>query len=121
MSTEAEERERRLVLLADHIGRALAHSERTGEMRSARNYGKPLDLGDGYEETPPELRMGFKILKDAGVVPAEVEWMREIDLLRQRLVQAGEGEEASALRARLTGLQQQLALRLERLRRSGSL
>ena len=68
-SASAEKREQRLKLLEDHIGRSLAASEASGELRTARNWGQPLDLGDGYEQTPVELRMGYKILKDAGVVP----------------------------------------------------
>ena len=81
MSNAEEKREQRLRLLDDHIGRALAESEKSGELRSARNFGKPLDLGDGYDQTPADLRMGYKILKDAGVVPAEVELMRNIEAL----------------------------------------
>lgn len=124
MSTEAEKRERRLVMLEDHIGRSLAQSEQTGELRSARSYGKPLDLGDGYDETPAELRMGFKMLKDAGVVPAEVELMRDIEALRLQLAQVEatlDAAQAQALRQRLSEMQQQLSLRLEKLRFSGSL
>lgn len=121
MSTEAEKRERRLVMLEDHIGRALAQSEASGELRSARGYGKPLDLGDGYDETPAELRMGFKILKDAGVVPPEVELMRDIEAMRQSLAAAPDEAAALPLRQRLSEMQQQLALRLEKLRISGAL
>ena len=124
MSTEAEKRERRLVMLEDHIGRSLAQSEQTGELRSARSYGKPLDLGDGYDETPAELRMGFKMLKDAGVVPAEVELMRDIEALRRQLARVEatlDAAQAQALRQRLSEMQQQLSLRLEKLRISGSL
>ena len=61
MATE-EQRENRLRLLEDHIGRSLTESERSGELRSARSFGKPLDLGDGYDQTPAELRMPFKML-----------------------------------------------------------
>lgn len=124
MSTEAEKRERRLVMLEDHIGRSLAQSEQTGELRSARSYGKPLDLGDGYDETPAELRLGFKMLKDAGVVPAEVELMRDIEALRLQLARVEatlDAAQAQALRQRLSEKQQQLSLRLEKLRFSGSL
>lgn len=124
MSTEAEKRERRLVMLEDHIGRSLAQSEQTGELRSARSYGKPLDLGNGYDETPAELRMGFKMLKDAGVVPAEVELMRDIEALRLQLAQVEatlDAAQAQTLRKRLSEMQQQLSLRLEKLRISGSL
>lgn len=115
MATE-EQRENRLRLLEDHIGRSLAESERSGELRSARSYGKPLDLGDGFEETPAELRMAFKMLKDSGFVPPEVTLMREIAALREATRGAGEEPAALEQRQRLAELQQQLALLMERLR-----
>ncbi len=115
-SASAEKREQRLKLLEDHIGRSLAESEASGELRTARNWGQPLDLGDGYEQTPVELRMGYKILKDAGVVPPEVELMREIEALGLRLQTLAEGEEATALRQHIADKRLQLSMRLERLR-----
>jgi hypothetical protein len=129
MTSNAEDkREQRLKLLEDDIGRKLAESEASGELRHARSWGRPLDLGDGYDETPAELRMGMKILKDAGVVPAEVELMREIEALAQSLKGTLEGtlegapDDAAgrAGRQRLAEMRQQLALRLEKLRTSGS-
>ena len=120
MTTE-EKREQRLKLLDDHIGRSLAESEQSGELRSAPSYGRPLNLSDGYEQTPADLRMGYKILKDAGVVPPEVELMREIEALRLSLEAAPDSEATHAQRARLVQMQQALALRLEKLRISGSL
>ena len=119
--TAQDKREQRLRLLEDDIGRAIADSEARGELRAARSYGKPLDLGDGYDETPAELRMGYKILKDAGVLPPEVELMREIEALRSGLDAAPEGEAADALRRQLVEKRQLLALRLEKLRVSGAL
>ena len=116
-----EKREQRLKLLDDHIGRALAQSEASGELRTAASFGKPLNLGDGYDETPAELRMGFKILKDAGVVPPEVELMRQIEALRQSLESAPDDAAGRAGRQKLAEMRQQLALRLEKLRISGSL
>jgi hypothetical protein len=116
-------KEQRLKLLEDHIGQALADAQKSGELQSAKSYGKPLDLGDGYDETPAELRMAFKMLKDSGFVPPEVELMREIEALRTSLPDsAGDDNVAQqAARARLIELRQQLALRLEKLRGSGSL
>jgi len=119
-SARAEKREQRLRLLEDHIGRSLAESEASGELRTARSWGKPLDLGDGYEQTPEELRMGYKILKDAGVLPPEVELMREIEALGLRLEGLAEGEEAKALRQHIAGKRLQLSLQLERLRATGA-
>jgi len=120
-SAAEEKREQRLALLEDHIGRALAESDRNGELRSAPSYGKPLHFGDGYDETPAELRMGFKMLKDAGVLPPEVELMRQISALQAQLDAAPAAADAAGLRQRIVELRQALALRLERLRLSGSL
>ncbi|MCE2918292.1 MAG: DUF1992 domain-containing protein [Rubrivivax sp.] len=117
----AEKREQRLKLLDDHIGRALAESERNGELKSAPSYGRPLDLGDGYDATPDELKMPMKMLKDAGIVPPEVETMREIAALRDQLAALPEGDERQALQRRMAERQQALALRLKKLRSSGSL
>lgn len=121
MNAEEKKRENRLRLLEDHIGRSIAESEASGELRTARSYGKPLDLGDGYDETPAELRMGYKILKDAGVVPPEVELMREIEQLRQGLEGVADDQASRQRRAQLVEKQQQLAMRLEKLRTSGTL
>ena len=120
MATE-EKREQRLRLLEDHIGRSLSESEKSGELRAAPSYGKPLNFGDGYDETPAELRMSFKMLKDSGFVPPEVELMREIEALRKALADAPEDGTTPARRQALTDKQQQLALRMEKLRMTGSL
>ena len=85
-SDPAKQREQRLMLLEDHIGRALSESRANRELRSAPSYGKLLKLGDGFDETPDELRMGMRILKDAGALPPQIELMRDIDALRLTLV-----------------------------------
>ena len=87
-SDPAKQREQRLMLLEDHIGRALSGSRANGELRSAPGYGKPLKLRDGFNETPDELRMGMEILKDAGTLPPEIELMRDIEALRLTLTDA---------------------------------
>jgi hypothetical protein len=119
--TAEDKREQRLKLLDDHIGRSLAESEKNGELRAAPSFGKPLNLGDGYDETPAELRMGYKILKDAGVLPPEVELMRDIEALRLSLEGVADDEAARTQRQRLVEMRQQLALRLEKLRSTGAL
>lgn len=115
-----EKREQRLRLLEDDIGRALSESARNGELQSAPSYGKPLNFGDGYDDTPAELRMPMKVLKDAGVVPPEVEVMQRIAALETRAAAATEPE-AAALRREAADLRLALSLRLERLRIPGSL
>ena len=124
MSTNSaveDKREQRLKLLEDHIGSALQLSQRSGELSRAPSWGKPMNLGDGYEETPAELRMGYKILKDAGVLPPEVELMQRIEAQRLAVAAATDSSSAALLHNQLVQMQQQLQLRLERLHSSGSL
>jgi Domain of unknown function (DUF1992) len=116
-----ERRRQRLQLQDDHIGRALRESEASGELRAAPSYGRPLATDTGYEQTPDELRLPFKILKDAGVVPPEVEVMREISALQQQLAATADPAAQRALQQRIAEKRQHLALRLERLRATGSL
>jgi hypothetical protein len=116
-----EKREQRLRLLEDEIGRKLQESQASGELASAPSYGKPLNLGDGYDQTPAELRMAMKILKDAGVVPPEVELMQQIQAQQLRAETAADEESAQMERQKLSEMRQLLALRLERLRATGSL
>jgi hypothetical protein len=105
----------------ERIAQSLRDAQRSGELQSARGYGQPLDFGDGYEQTPPELRMAFKLLKDAGFVPPEVEAMKQVAALRAQIETTSDPVEADALRRRVSELQQHIALRLEKLRITGSL
>lgn len=119
VTPEEQKRENRLRLVEDHIGRSLAESERSGELRSAKNFGKPLDFGDGYDETPEDLRMGYKILKDSGFVPPEIELMRDIESLSRELSAAPTSETQLASQRRLSEMRQKLALMMEKLRAGG--
>ena len=117
-----DQRVQRLQLLDDHIGQALRESAASGELASAPSYGKPMSFGDGYDETPDGLKMPFKILKDAGYAPPEIALMHEIAALQATLEGVPPDDAATRpQRQRLAEMRQQLALRLERLRLSGSL
>jgi hypothetical protein len=107
--------------LDEEIARHLEEAARSGELAGAKGYGKPLPGIEGWDDTPPPLRMPFKILKDAGVVPAEVAWMRERAELRRRLEEAADEAERARLRKALAELEQKIALRLEALRINSTL
>ena len=107
--------------LDEQIAQSLREAQRSGELQSAASWGRPLDLDDGYAQTPEELRMAFKALKDAGYAPPEVETMKTIAALRAQIEAEPDAAVADALRRRLSELQQHLALQLEKLRRTGSL
>lgn len=103
--------------IARHLREALA----SGELAAARSFGKPLAGDEGWNATPESLRMPFKILKDAGVVPAEVALFHERAALTALLGQCNSEAERIDLRRQLSDLEQKIALRLEALRTSGTL
>ena len=105
----------KLQILEDEIGRHLNESLASGELSQAASYGKPIDLGDGYRDTPEELRMGFKILKDAGFVPPQVELMHEIASVRAELAHTDHTPDAEKLRRKLLDLELSLSVPKDRL------
>jgi hypothetical protein len=119
-SAKREQREQALRTLDDHIGQHLRDSQANGELARAPSYGKPLDLGDAYEQTPVELRMAMKVLKDAGIVPPEVEMMQAAAALEARLAECSDEDQRRALQRELSDMRQAIALRLDKLSRSGS-
>lgn len=110
-----------MATLDDEIARHLQTAAQSGELSSAEGYGKPLTHDAGWEETPASLRMPFKILKDAGVVPHEVEMFHERARLRAALAAASTEQDRQDAQRRLSDLEQKLALRLESLRINASL
>lgn len=107
--------------LDEEIARALAAAQASGELACAEGYGKPQVEDAGWNDTPEALRMPFKILKDAGVVPREVEMFRERAELRRRLADCTDEDERRRLHRQLSELEQAIALRLEALRVNASL
>jgi hypothetical protein len=118
--TPQEEREKRLRTQDEQIADALRESLASGELRAAPSWGRPQHFGDGYDETPDEFKLPMKVLKDAGYAPPEVELMREIAALQAALDGAPDDAATRPQRQRLADMRQQLALRLEKFRHSGT-
>ena len=74
--------------------------------------GRPVHLEEDAS-IPPELRMAFKILRDAGCLPPEVELRREIGSLSELLDAVVDPEERRRIRREINDR----SLRLELLRR----
>jgi hypothetical protein len=106
--------------LDDEIARKLAEATRSGELASAPSWGRPVEHDAGWEQTPEALRLPFKILKDAGVVPHEVEMLHERARLRQEVDACGDAQTQRELRRKLSELEQSISLRLDALRRSAA-
>ena len=105
----------------EEIARHLQEAAVSGELAQIAGYGKPLEEDAGWHATPEALRMPFKILKNAGYAPPEVELFKERAALAAALEQCNDPQEQRALQLRLSALQQRLALRLEALKAHGSL
>ncbi len=79
-----------------------------GEFDNLKGAGKPLNL-DEYFDAPAEVRAGYSILKSSNFVPEEVELLREVGLLREKIKICGD-EEKHRLRKNLE--EKSLALRI---------
>jgi hypothetical protein len=78
-----------------------------GELRDLPGEGKPLQLDDD-SAISEELRLAYRILKNAGFLPPELQLRKEVREAEQLLQQLPEGERSRA-RARLELLQLRLA------------
>jgi len=102
--------------LDEQIAQHLAEAEASGELQASESYGKPLREIEGWDDTPEALRLPFKILKDAGFVPPEIELFHERARLRESVARANDAAERDRLMRALCELEQKIALRLESLR-----
>ena len=78
-----------------------------GELRDLPGEGKPLSLDDD-SAVPEELRVAYRVLKNAGFLPPELQLRKEVREAEQLLQQLPESDRSRA-RARLELLQLRLA------------
>ena len=82
---------------------------RRGEFDDLAGEGRPLTLDD-EGAVPDELRVGFRLLKNAGCLPPELMLRRDITEVEALLRQAETVAEAQSLRQKLHLLKTRLAL-----------
>jgi hypothetical protein len=86
-----------------------------GEFDNLSGKGKPLDLTD-YFNTPEDMRMAYSMLKSNQFVPEEVELMKEIAELKNKLGDELNDEERDNLSRRLNEKMLTLNVALEKYR-----
>lgn len=96
-------------LAEEKIKQALAESE----LDNLPGHGKPLVLED-FSEVPEHMRMAYKVLKNAGVLPLEVELRKEIAALRQQLEACNDESQQQHLRKELNDKNLKYNLLMER-------
>jgi hypothetical protein len=104
-------------VIARHIQNALT----AGELQTIQGFGKPLMGDSGWEATPEEFRMPFKILKNAGYIPVEVEMLNQKAALTKQLDTVSNDCERVDVMKKLSVLEQSIAMRLETIRLTGKL
>ena len=87
-----------------------------GEFENLKGEGKPIDM-QAYFKTPAEYRMGHSLLKANNFVPEEVEILREIGLLKEKIKNAPDETEKKFLTKTLNERSLALSILLERNKR----
>jgi hypothetical protein len=107
--------------LDQRIAQQLEEAAKRGELQRADGYGAPLPEVEGWLDTPPALRMPFKVLKNAGMAPPEVLMFHERAEIRAKLTAETDPVKIAELQSSLSKLEQTIALRLESLRSHANL
>jgi hypothetical protein len=102
------------IIAEQRIAEAIAN----GELDDLPGAGRPLDLDDD-RLVPPELRMAYRILRNAGLVPPEVEARKEAATLRSLLASTMDEQARRRALARLAVLEMRLEARGTPLRDTG--
>lgn len=98
------------------IEEQLRNAIEAGEFDNLEGAGKPLNL-DAYFNTPEDFRVGYSVLKSSKFVPEEVERLKEIGELKEKLQICKNEEEKRKLNKILNEKNLALSLLLERNKR----
>lgn len=86
-----------------------------GEFDRLEGSGRPVSL-EAYFSTPEELRAGFAVLRNAGVLPEEAALLKELNELAARLDECRDEAERRRLRRAAADLKLKYDLLAERQR-----
>lgn len=87
-----------------------------GDFDNLPGRGSPIDLTE-YFNCPEELRATFQVLKNSGVVPPEVELMKDISALKEQCCNSRDVAEKKAIARQINEKSTHLNCLLERYRR----
>jgi len=94
----------------------IREAQERGDFNNLKGKGKPIDLS-AYFETPEDVRMAYSLLKNAGMVSAEVELLNEIAALKERLASTHEENLRSRIQGMIREKQLQFDIMMERQKR----
>ena len=93
----------------------IKEAQARGEFDNLPGKGKPLDLTE-YFNSPEDVRVAQALLKNAGMVPVEIELLQEIAALKEALAVTSDETEKDKIRKSLKEKQLEFNLLLERRR-----
>jgi hypothetical protein len=96
-------------LLDEQIQKAIAE----GKFDNLKGAGKPLNFDD-YFATPEDIRVGYTLLKNNDFVPEEIELLKEIGILREKIKNCVDENEKKVLNKKLNERNLALTMILER-------
>ena len=94
----------------------IREAQERGDFDNLKGKGKPIDLS-AYFETPEDVRMAYSMLKEAGMVSAEVDLLNDIAALKERLTTTYEEKDRSRIQKMIREKQLQFNIMLERQKR----
>ena len=100
-----------------HADERIREAIEQGEFDDLPGKGKPLDLS-AYFATPEHLRIGYSILKNAEIIPEEMELLRQIETLRKALDSGSSEIDKATIRQQLSEKLTSLSMRMEKLKMS---
>ena len=96
-----------------HIDNMIKAAIERGEFKNLEGEGKPINL-DAYFATPEDVRMGYSVLKSNDIVPEEVDRLKEIGELREKIKTCTDDSELARLLKQLRDRELALAIIRER-------
>ena len=87
-----------------------------GKFDNLEGKGKPINLDD-YFATPEDIRVGYSVLKANKIVPEEIDRLKEIGDLKEKIKNCNDAEERQKLTKILNEKNLALAIILERNKR----
>ena len=95
------------------VEQKIREAQEAGEFDRLEGAGRPVNL-EAYFNTPEELRAGYAVLKNAGVLPEEAAVLKELNELAARLEECRDEKERERLRLVVRDLQLKYDLWVER-------
>ena len=97
------------------VEQKIREAQKAGEFDRLEGAGRPVNL-EAYFATPEELRAGYAVLKNAGVLPEEAALLKEINETAALLDASRDRSERERLRREIEGLRLKYDLMSERYR-----